>query len=96
MKVLKGILGVSKSYYKNLKKKLELEISKLPKGSIKKRKIGNRFYYYLQYRDNNKVIHKYLGKNNPEEIINKIEKRNSLSKELKKTIESLNLFSKMK
>lgn len=38
----------------------ELEI--LPKGSIKTKKIKNRSYYYLVYRDDNRVITKYLGK----------------------------------
>ena len=51
MKILKGILDESKEYYEKEQKDLCKELSKLPKGSIKKRKIGKKIYYYLQYRE---------------------------------------------
>ena len=50
MKVLKGILSESKEYYLDIKKKIEGKLEKLPCGSIKKRKISGKKYYYLQYR----------------------------------------------
>ena len=96
MKIIKGILKDSKDYYRKAKAELEREISKLPKGSIKKRKIGGGIYYYLQYRDDEKVIHKYLGKSMPDEIISKIKKRKALKNELKKVKEALKLLSKAK
>ena len=96
MRVLKGILNESKEYYVREQEALNKELSKLPKGSVKKRKFGNGFYYYLQYRDEKKVIHKYLGKSNPIEIINKLKRRKALEKELKKVKESLKLLSKVK
>jgi len=96
VKVLKGILKESKGYYQKVHAELKKEISKLPKGSVKKRKIGRQFYYYLQYRKEEKVIHKYLGKSKPKELINKIKRRNVLKKELKKVGEALKLLSKVK
>ena len=96
MKVLKEILKERKDHYKKAKLELEREMAKLPKGSIKRRKIGGGIYYYLQYRNNEKVIHKYLGKSNPNEIISKIKKRKALQNELKKAKEALNLISKTK
>ena len=76
--------------------RLKKEISKLPKGSIKKRKIGNNYYFYLQYRDGKKVIQKYLGKQEPEGIIKKINKRKAFEKQLKKISEALKLLTKIK
>lgn len=61
------------------------ELKKLPKGSVKTKKIGNRNYFYLAYRDGNKVVNKYLGKNeNAIEIIkDQLERRKQIEKLLK-------------
>ena len=96
MKVLKGILKDSKEYYEKERKLLEKELFRLPKGSIKKRKIGNNYYYYLQYRERKKVIHKYLGKLAPQKIIKEIERRHLLLNELQKVKDSLKLLAKVK
>lgn len=96
MKILKGILDESKEYYEKEQEELNEELSKLPKGSIKKRKIGKKIYYYLQYREGNKVIHDYLGKSEPKEIIDKLKRRKALEKELKTVKDSLKLLSKVK
>ncbi len=96
MKVLKGILKDSKEYYEKEKILLEKELSKLPKGNIKKRKIGNKYYYYLQHRESKKVIHDYLGKSAPKDMVKKIERRKVLLSELKKVNDSLKLLSKVK
>jgi len=96
MKVLKGILKDSKEYYEKEKKLIEKELLKLPKGNIKKRKIGNNYYYYLQHREGKKVVHDYLGKSEPKEIIKKIKRRKVLLNELQKVKDSLRLLSKVK
>ena len=89
MQVLKGILSESKQYYLDAKKKIENELSKLPQGSIKERVISGEKYYYLQYRRGKKIIHKYLGKKKPEELIRQIAERKALKAELKKVKEAL-------
>jgi len=94
MKVLKNILEESRNYYLELKKKIERKIKNLPKGSIKKRKICGRIYYYFQYRKGKKVIHKYLGKNKPEDLIKQIKERKALLRELKEVNEALKLISR--
>ena len=96
MKVLKGILKDSREFYEQEKESIEKELSGLPNGSIKKRKIGNTYYYYLQYRAGEKVVHDYLGKSEPKEIKKKLKKRKALKKELKKMKKSLKLLSKVK
>ncbi|MBQ7377988.1 MAG: hypothetical protein IJW71_06715 [Clostridia bacterium] len=38
------------------------ELEALPKGSIKPKKVKDKIYYYLSFRDGDKVITKYIGK----------------------------------
>jgi len=92
MKILQGILSESKEYYLEIGEKIRKKLVKLPKGSIKKRLIAGKKYYYLQNRVGSKIVHKYLGKNQPEVIINQIKERNALRIELKKISEALNII----
>ena len=94
--VLKGVLAESEQYYLDAKRKIRQQLLELPEGSIKRREISGQKYYYLQQRKGLKVIHKYLGKDKPKDLIEKIDKRNLLKRELKKTIEALNILRKMK
>jgi len=94
MKVLKGILGESKKYYLDTKKKIIAKIANLPKGSVKERVFNGRKYYYLQERKGEKVVQKYLGKSKPEDLIKKIEERRLLRRELKKVNEALKIIKR--
>lgn len=94
MQILRNILSESKDYYLNAKKKIEKLLNLLPKGSIKKRKISGKLYYYLQYRSGKKIIQKYIGRDKPEEIIKKLRERKSLQSELKKVHESLKIIKR--
>lgn len=96
MKVLENIIQESGQYYRDIKGKLERQILVLPKGSVKMRKIAGRPYYYHQYRDGEKVVHKYLGKARPEELIQQIKKRKSSQEELKKVKEALKIIQRSK
>jgi len=46
----------------------EEELSRLPKGSLVRRIIKGREYYYLVYRQDGKFHSEYKGKSSPEEI----------------------------
>ena len=94
MEILKNILSESNGYYLNAKKTIEKQLKVLPKGSIKRRKISGKVYYYLQYRSGTRVIQKYLGRKRPDELINKINERKSLKLELKKVRESLKVIKR--
>ncbi|MFA5893486.1 MAG: hypothetical protein WC903_05995 [Candidatus Margulisiibacteriota bacterium] len=94
--VLKDILKESMDYYLQTEKKIIARLGRLPKGSVKKRKIGGKNYYYLQVRRGPKVVHKYLGKDEPEEIKEKINERMKLIKELKKTKEMIKILNRTK
>ncbi len=94
MSVLKGILSESQEYYLNIKDKINRKLSDLPKGSIKERIIAGKKYYYLQQRILNKIVHKYLGKQKPEDLIKKLQLRKSMRNELKKVDEALKLLKR--
>jgi hypothetical protein len=96
MKVLKGVLKESREYYRQLAGEINNRLRRLPKGSIKRRRINRQFYYYLQSRKGPKVVHKYLGKQDPEELQKQLKERHQLENELKKIHESLHLLNKMK
>ena len=44
-----------------LQKELKNKINELPKGTVKERRVKDKTYYYLAYRDYGKVINKYIG-----------------------------------
>ena len=50
-------------------------LSCLPKGSLTERRIGEKTYYYLKYRENGKVISKYVPFKNAETVREEIDKR---------------------
>jgi hypothetical protein len=96
MRVLKGILKESKAYYKNIEKEIKKRLKFLPKGSIKRRRIKNNIYYYLQSREDGKVIHQYLGKEKPSGLEKTIDERKKLKIELKEVKKSLKFLKRIK
>ena len=96
MSVLKGILSESQGYYLEIKDKIKEKLSNLPQGSVKERSIAGKKYYYLQCRVAKKVVHKYLGKQKPEDLIKKVQLRRSLKNELKKIEEALKMLKRSK
>ena len=94
MKILKGILSESKDYYVDIKRKIKKKLANLPKGSVKERNISGKKYYYLQERRGNRVVHKYLGRNKPEELLKQIKQRKLLKIELNKVNEALRIIKR--
>lgn len=91
-KVLKGILAESKDYYLNIKAEIQKKLRSLPSGSVKERIISGREYYYMQRRKEKKVVHEYLGKERPDDLLKKIRERRALQVELKKVNEALKVL----
>lgn len=87
MKEIKSIKDVFIKYiryYKKLENEIEQELKKCPrKGSVIKKKIGYKFYYYLNWREGEKQRWKYLGKLNPIKLRKSIKKRRRLLKQLR-------------
>lgn len=94
--MLKQVLKENKEFYLQSKKAILKELNNLPKGSIKKRKISNNFYYYLQYRKEYKIIQKYLGKKKPQDLEKKIERRKLLKNQLKEINKNIKIIAKLK
>ena len=94
MEVLQNILKESKEYYLDVNKKIEKRLKNLPIGSIKERIIRGNKYFYLQQRLGNKVVHKYLGKQVQEKLLQQLKERKKLQAELKKTNEALKIIKK--
>lgn len=96
MKVLKGILKDSLVYYQRLERDLIRRLGKLPKGSVKRRQIKGRAYYYLQHREGSKVLQQYLGREKPKDLLSGIEERRMLRRELAKARAALRLLPRRK
>lgn len=62
---------------------LEREVAALPEGSISKKTIKGKDYYYHRVMENGKRREEYVGFRNIEELASQIEKRRELEKQLK-------------
>lgn len=71
------------SFYKN-------KLSKLPRGTIFIRKMGNAFFVYRKRKSDGKVITEYIGKKDSDRAYEEIE----ASKEYKQIKEDLQVASK--
>ncbi len=95
MAILKGILKDSLDYYLDLEKRLKARLKQLPRGSVMKRRIGRKDYFYLKVRDGARVESKYLGKSRPAEIEKAVKERRLLKKQLKDVEQSLRLLARV-
>lgn len=68
MGVIKGVLKEELDNSSRMQSSYEQELKKLPKGSLVKKRIKGREYYYLLFRENGKVKFVYKGKVSEEEI----------------------------
>lgn len=80
MNVIYEMLAEEKKRNINMQQAYRSELEKLPKGTICKKIIGNKAYFYLKYRQDKQVISKYVGKDSQEIsiLIEKINKRKYL------------------
>ncbi len=92
MSALKGILSESKGQHLEVKKKIEEKLANLTRGSVKERIISGKKYFYLQSRIAKKIVHKYLGRKKPGEILHQLQERKKFKVELKKVKEALKLL----
>ena len=78
---------VAKEQLRNMNMILEYtkELEVLPKGSIRAKNVKGNVYYYLNYRDGDKVVSKYIGKDESkiDDLKKQIERRVQIEKILK-------------
>ena len=96
MRVLAGILKDSLRYYQRLERQLLRRVAKLPRGSVKRRRLKGRVYYYVQERRGAKVVHQYVGRQRPEAFVKAIHERRTLKRELAKVRAALQLIPQRK
>ncbi|MDT3697854.1 MAG: hypothetical protein RO469_00380 [Thermincola sp.] len=71
-----------------LKESYELQLSLLPKGTLRTRRRGKKEYYYLSFRDCEKVITDYVGKD--EKKINELREGLEKRKHVEDILQQLN------
>jgi len=78
--VIYGMLKEEKQRNLELQAAYTKEIKLLPKGSLVAKRRNDRTYYYLRYREKDKVKTDYIGKENnaAEDIMRDIAKRKQL------------------
>jgi hypothetical protein len=89
MSIYRGNLEEELKRNLNSQKVFSRKIESLLKGSICKKKINSHEYYYLMYREDNKVITKYIGSVKNSKI-------DSLQKELDKSDEVRRVLVELK
>jgi len=84
--VISGMLREEKQRNLEMQETYKREIEALPKGSIMTKTVSGMQYYYLRYRQGDKVKNDYIGKDESrvEEIKRDIEKRKYLQGVLKR------------
>ncbi len=75
---------VWRDYYLNYYKDIKRAINASPKGTFRLRNIKGKLYYYLAYREGDKVKTKYYGKKAPKDLREGIARRQNLIKKLSK------------
>lgn len=95
MAILKNILKESLDYYQDLDRRYQERLKELPRGSVLKRRIAGREYFYLIYRDGRRVVSKYLGKAEPEKILKGIAERRQIKGQMKDVAENLRMLGRL-
>ena len=87
MTYLQSVIEKEEKRNNNMINEYLLELDSLPKGSIKEKKVKNNVYYYLNYRDGNKVISKYIGKE--EKLVNQVKEQLNRRKQIEELLKLL-------
>ena len=80
-----------------LQRELKNKISRLPKGTVKERRVKDKTYYYLAYRENRKVVNKYIGDGplEAEKLSKLVEERKAYENQLKELQKDWKIYSKV-
>lgn len=83
MSILEGVLTEEYDRLQRLISNLEKEREELPRGYISKKIISEKPYYYLQYRENNKIKSEYIPKSKLDTVRKDISLRRELDLRIK-------------
>lgn len=87
-RVVKSVLQEELKRVKSLRKKYEEKLARLPPGYLLKRGSPGREYYYLSYRDGEKIKQDYLGKLSKDEV-RKYKEQMKLKKQIRQQIKEV-------
>jgi len=90
MGVIKGVLKEELENSIRLKDGYKKALKKYPGGSIVKKRIRGRDYYYLAFREGRKIKFVYKGKSLSKEFMAELKKSKDMRKKYKKLIQDLN------
>ncbi|MCR4924604.1 MAG: hypothetical protein K5931_11405 [Lachnospiraceae bacterium] len=60
--MIKSAIRQDKKRVEYMLESYKAELKSLPKGTISEKRVGNKTYYYLKYRQGSKVISDYISK----------------------------------
>ena len=97
MSVLAALLLREENRNENMISEYTHELETLPKGSIKPKKVKDKIYYYLTFRDGDKVFTKYIGKDEQTiiQIREQLARRRQVEEILKKLKEERSQIKKL-
>ncbi len=97
MSVLSVLITKEETRNKNMIAEYTRELGTLPKGSVKPKKVNGNTYYYLVFRNGNKIVSKYIGKDEESLAVirEQILRRKQVEEILKKLIEEKNQIEKL-
>ncbi|MDQ2086451.1 hypothetical protein RBH29_08415 [Herbivorax sp. ANBcel31] len=95
MAIIKDMLKEELERLKQMEQSYMQKIDSLPKGSIVNKKINNKNYSYLVYRNGNKVLTKYIKPEDLDDINKKVLLRNQYKKDLKEIREDMKITKKV-
>ena len=74
---------------------LQNKLGMMPKGSIRKRIIKGREYYYLQYREDNHIKSQYIKPSELSDVCRMIEERKSVEQNIRTIRSKLEIYSRI-
>ena len=97
MSVLSVLITKEENRNRNMIAEYMRELETLPKGSVKAKTINGNVYYYLVFRNGNKIVSKYIGKDEKSVAIIKEQtlRRKQVEEILKRLMEEKNQIEKL-
>ena len=80
--ILSTVLG-EKHRIEYMLQKYMASLAELPKGTISEKTVNEKTYYYLKYRDGQKVVSRYVGKQEIDSLRQQINRRKHIETMIK-------------
>jgi len=84
MSILMGVLAEELDRLNRQEVAFENSLSELPKGYISKKIIKGKEYFYLQHKENGKVVSKYISADHLQAVEEQVKRRKQLDEALRR------------